>query len=403
MKSKYNFNANQWITIAICFLLAMLCNAITSDSENVILPMLAKENGWDYYGKVLTIVSAAGVLSVIGNFVLGKLCETKGAKFVIIFSLIAGAFFVFLYGTSANYIVLLIGLIGTISCGQSLFYLGVNAIVSNWFSDNKGIAMGFISVGPPVATVVMVSLLTFVIRALGTRGGIFVICGVLLLVALLCVFLIHDAPKDMGASALKEETDTGVSTRKILRTPALWFIILSIGICSMAQTGLMAQWIVRYNGTKFSSQAGWMMSLCAVVGIFGSMIAGSIENKLGIKRGYAFLAIWFVIALVFNFTNLPVLVYISIPMFGLIITMFQIFMPLFVNAVFGREGFKQANAIVFPLTGLMGQLTFLVIALCKNAFGDVRYAYLIYATLIIISIFFVIALPNEDKEQSAHP
>ena len=184
----------------------------------------------------------------------------------------------------------------------------------------------------------------------------------------------------------------------MVKNKAFWFIIIVIGICSLTQTGLMAQWIVRYDGTAFKESAGLLMSISAVAGIFGSMVAGYLENKLGTKKAYAFLAVWFAAALVLNFTNNPVCVYISIPMFGLVITFLQIFMPAFELSAFGRENFKQVNAIIFPIISICGQLTFLLISACKNIFGEVRYVYLIFALLLLVSIIFDFMMPmKEDK------
>ena len=200
MKGKYNFSRKHWITIAICFVLFLLTNAATSDSENVILPILSEANGWDYYGKVLQFATIAGCVSIIGNIILGKVCEKFGAKMLIVVSLFATAGFVFLYGTATSYTLLVIGLIGTICFGQSFSYLGGNAIIANWFPHKKGLAMGFVSVGPPAATVVMVSALTFLIKHTSVKGGIYTICGVLILTAVICIFFIHDTPEQVGCT-----------------------------------------------------------------------------------------------------------------------------------------------------------------------------------------------------------
>jgi MFS family permease len=170
-----------------------------------------------------------------------------------------------------------------------------------------------------------------------------------------------------------------------------------VGICSMSQTGLMAQWLVRYTSNGYTeTKAAFMMSICAVAGVFGSMIAGNIENKLGTKKGYVVLAAWFIAALLLNFTNITPLVYLSIPMFGLSITLYQIFMPVFEISVFGRENFKVVNGIMFPLVSMCGQLTFLVIALCMNLFGEVRYAYIVFTILLALTIFLALRLNNKN-------
>ena len=419
MKEKYNFSARHWSMIGICFLLCLLANAVTSDSENVILPLLSDANGWDYYGKVLTFATIAGCTSIVGNLILGKICEKKGAKFMTVLSLFAAAIFVFLYGTATTYPLLVIGLIGTICFGQSISFLGANAIIASWFPYKKGLAMGFVTIGPPAATVMMVSALTFLINHVGIKGGIYTICGVLIAVAVLCIIFVHNTPEEVGCTpdnlnkqeieALERGKNALISAdskehkmtvKELVRTRAFWFIVIIIGICSLTQTGLMAQWIVRYQGTAFESKAGLLMSIAAVVGIFGSMIAGYLENKLGTQKAYAVLAIWFAVALVMNFTNIPILVYISVPMFGLTITFMQIFMPAFELSVFGRANFAQANAIIFPVVSICGQLTFLLISACKSIFGEVRSVYIVFAILLLITAVLALMMPISAKNQS---
>lgn len=419
MKEKYNFSARHWSMIGICFLLCLLANAVTSDSENVILPLLSDANGWDYYGKVLTFATIAGCTSIVGNLILGKICEKKGAKFMTVLSLFAAAIFVFLYGTATTYPLLVIGLIGTICFGQSISFLGANAIIASWFPYKKGLAMGFVTIGPPAATVMMVSALTFLINHVGIKGGIYTICGVLIAVAVLCIIFVHNTPEEVGCTpdnlskqeieALERGKNALISAdskehkmtvKELVRTRAFWLIVIIVGICSLTQTGLMAQWIVRYQGTAFESKAGLLMSIAAVVGIFGSMIAGYLENKLGTQKAYAVLAIWFAVALVMNFTNIPILVYISVPMFGLTITFMQIFMPAFELSVFGRANFAQANAIIFPVVSICGQLTFLLISACKSIFGEVRSVYIVFAILLLITAVLALMMPISAKKQS---
>lgn len=411
MKGKYNFTGKHWGTIFICFILFMITNAVTSDSENVILPLLSNDNGWDYYGKVLTLVTAAGCVSMTGNLILGKVCEKMGAKFVIVLGLLAASAFIFIYGTARSYALLFIGLIGTIVFGQGIAYLGANAVIVNWFPHKKGLAMGFVSVGPPAATVVMVSVLTFIIDRIGVRGGIYTICLTLIVMAVVCQAFIHNTPEEVGctpdnlsreeiAEIEGEDDDCGIgestlTTLQVLKTKEFWFIAIVIGICSITQTGLMAQWIVRYSGSVFESRAGIMMSICAIAGIFGSMAAGCLVNALGSKKAYFLLAVCFMAALLMNFTNIPVLVGISVPLFGLAITLFQIFMPAFEVAAFGKNNFRQVNTMMFPIISICGQLTFLVIAACKNMFGEVRYAYVVFAILLLISLVFASGIPSD--------
>lgn len=383
----------------------MLANAVTADSENVILPKLAAANGWDY-SRVLSLTTVAGCSSVIGSLLLGKLCEKMGGKFSIIFGLIASAFFVFLYGTSKSLLVFAFGLFGTICCGQSVGFFGANSVVANWFPKKKGLAMGIISIGPPAATIFMVSVLNSIIGKAGLTGGIITLCAVCLVVAVVCFFLVRNTPEEVGETpdnlpvskheeAVAEPKPT-MTVSDLVKNKAFWMVAFICGVSNMSQTGLMAQWLVRYTSNGYSeTKAAFMMSICAVAGIVGSMIAGNIENKLGTKKGYGVLAVWFIVALLLNFTNITPLVYLSVPMFGLSITLYQIFMPAFEISVFGRENFKVVNGILFPIVSMSGQFTFLVIALCMKIFGEVRFAYIVFAILLALAVALSLSLKEE--------
>ncbi len=399
--SSDSFSKKHWMVIFLSFLLFLLANAATSDSENVLLPKIAAANGWDY-SRVLTLATAAGVSSVFGSLILGKICEKKGGKFSIIFGLAATAIFLFIYGTADSYLGFVLGLTGTICCGQSISFFGANTVIANWFPKKKGIAMGFVSVGPPAATIIMVSVLNSIVNLIGIRGGVIIICIVLAAVALLSAILIKNTPEEAGTTPdnlplIKEEISESsedfqkkereLGFNDILRNSNFWLIALICGICSMSQTGLMAQWLVRYTENGYTeTKAAFLMSVCAAAGIFGSMIAGNIENKLGTKKAYIVLALWFMAALLLNSTNITLLVYLSVPMFGLSITLYQIFMPAFEISLFGRENFKKVNGIIFPIVSMCGQLTFLVIAVCMNLFGEVRFAYIVFALCMGVSI-----------------
>nr|MCR4830751.1 hypothetical protein [Pseudobutyrivibrio sp.] len=87
--------------------------------------------------------------------------------------------------------------------------------------------------------------------------------------------------------------------------------------------------------------------------------------------------------------------YLSVPMFGLSITLYQIFMPAFEISVFGRENFKVVNGILFPLVSMCGQLTFLVIALCMNLFGEVRFAYIVFTVLLGVTLPLALSLSEK--------
>lgn len=396
---KYHFSRRHWMNIILCFLLFVLNNACTTDGENVILPRLAQANGWDY-AQILMWASIAGVLSVLGQFLIGKMCAKRGAKFTIITCMIAAAVFLLLYGSANVMWLYAIGLFGVVCCSTSFSYIGGSALIANWFPRKKGIAMGFVSIGAPVSTIVMVSLLTMLIDKIGLFHGVMIISIVVVVVAIVCGFLLQDRPEMCGETpdnmsveemqqfVLAEEGEEKLSLKELLFCKDFWRIVFIMGSCSIALTGVMAQFVVRLTDSGFAEpQAIQMMSVCAVIGIFGSLFSGNLENRFGTKKAYLCCATVFIAALLINATNIPVLIFISIPLFGMVITILQIFLTSFEVSVFGRKNFEQSNAVIFPLVSMIGQLCFVIISVCIKLFGQIRYAYFVFAGLLIVSLF----------------
>ena len=396
---KYQFSRRHWMNIILCFLLFVLNNACTTDGENVILPRLAQANGWDY-AQVLMWASIAGVLSVLGQLLIGKMCAKRGAKFTIITCMIAAAGFLLLYSSAKVMWLYAIGLFGVTCCSTSFSYIGGSALIANWFPRKKGIAMGFVSVGAPVSTIVMVSLLTILIDKTGLFRGVLLISIVVVIVAIVCCVLLQDRPemcgetpdnmsvKEMQQFALEEEHQEKLSLRDLIRRKDLWRIVFIMGICNVALIGVMAQFVVRLTDSGFAEQqAILMMSVCAAIGIFGSMFSGNLENRLGTKKAYLCCASVFAAALLINATDVPALIYLSIPLFGIVVTILQIFITAFEVSVFGRKNFEQSNAVIYPLVSMIGQLCFVIISICIKLFGQIRYAYFVFAGLLILSLF----------------
>lgn len=400
----YNFGKRGWSVIAVSFVLYFLTAVCTTDGENIILPKLAEANHWSY-DTLLTLASVAGCASVLGTLLLGRVCERKGPRFAIVLGLIGSAVFVFLYATAKAVWVYFLGLFGAICCGQSISFLGANALIANWFPRKKGLAMGIVTIGPPVATISMVSVMNLLMNSLGLKSGVLVICGVLAAVTLVCLVLVKDTPEECGCTPdnLPTQPLPGMTTQEekklplsaLFKTRAFWLLLLMMGITNMAQNGLMSQFLKRCTDSGFSeATAAWMMSCMAFLGIFGSLIVGNVENRIGTKKAYGIFALWFAAAFVLNFTNVPALMTVSIPMFGLVLTFMQIFLPAFEISIFGKTNFKQANSVLFPMISVMGQLSLLLISVCRSLFGEVRYAYLVFAALLAAAAILSCGLPK---------
>ena len=84
---------------------------------------------------------------------------------------------------------------------------------------------------------------------------------------------------------MNAEDDKRWTVGKLLKTPAVWTVAIATGILQCCSTGVMSQLVVRNQELGMSAtQAISMMTVIAVVGIFGSWFIGILDDKFGTKK-----------------------------------------------------------------------------------------------------------------------
>ena len=399
-RKKHNFSKKHWIIIIFGFILFFLYNAAASDGMNVIIPQLSAEQGWNYE-YLLSFATVAGVISCFFVILFGKLGEKKGPRFMICISLIATGVFFFLYGHAASIPMFVVALCGVISCSSAFSFVGVSSLVANWFPTKKGIAQGFASMGCPFSSMTSVAMFTFAFAGFGFGPSMTFFAVLLGVMAVICLIVLKDTPEECGEypdsippeERSREELETvsiGTprSTREVMKDKRLWMVAVLMGFYSMCSLGVMGQFVVRHSEISYLQQEVvlLMLTCCAVAGLFGGPIWGALDTRFGTKKAYILCALNYMIALLLNFTDSLPLICISIVMLGLGACGIQVFLTAWLVSIFGRRDFGPAYTIAYPITNVFCQTCYLVIAIARSTFGEMRYAYLFFAAFLFISI-----------------
>ena len=98
---------------------------------------------------------------------------------------------------------------------------------------------------------------------------------------------------------------------------------------------------------------------------------------------------WYAAALMLNFTEIKILVYIFLVMFAVALGGSANFTTSLPAAVFGRHGFEKVNSILFPIQALCTSMSFAVNGFVLNYTGGLRYSYLIAAVICVINLILV--------------
>lgn len=401
--SLVSFGKAGWGTIIFCMAMFWFFVGFCTDGNNITAPAVAEHLGIQS-GTVLQMNSYGGILGVIFYIAFSQLTKKIGARKVAGITLIISGIAYIVMGNCPNLAVYTIAYTCLIGSIMSAGYVAGGALVAQWFPKRKGVVMGYTTMGLNIASATWVPMMTLIIAKMGFEKGV-IIPGVLVAVlAVIGLAFVRDTPQERGVNpdmvsdeVYKAEYDTDDaesdsrwSVGKLLKTPAVWTVAIATGILQCCSTGVMSQLVVRNQELGMSStQAISMMTVIAVVGIFGSWFIGILDDKFGTKKVMVLFCVWYAAAILANVTNTTAGMYIAVVMIGISIGGSANFMTSFPSSVFGRHGFETVNSVIFPIQSILTACAFMINGISLNVTGSLRWSYLILAVIALINIIFV--------------
>lgn len=402
-KSIGGFGARGWLVIAYCFLMFWFYAGMVNDGSNIVAPAVAEHINVAY-PIVLGISTIACLVAFVFFVIFGQINAKIGVRITSSICLvIAGVAYICVgYATTlVEYAIALSFVAGAI---MSAGYICGGVYVADWFPKKKGIVMGYTTMGLNFASAFYVPLIAVLVGSVGlTAGTMWIGLGCILLGVLGYVFM-RGTPMEYGkypdnvdkdeyeAEYFTQQIDRtgGWSTMRLLKTRELWLCAIPTGLIQLVTSGIVTQLVVRNVHLGFEqSEAIGMMTVIAVVGLFGSWAFGVLDQKMGTKKAMLIFCVWEVVALLANITETKLGVYVSIFMIGMVIGGSANFTVSLPANVFGRHGFSKVNGVIFPIQGLITALHFVVSALSLHYTGGLRGAYVVFTAVIVVCIILV--------------
>lgn len=393
-KKSGNFSRKGWFLILLCGLMLYFSTGTSVDGLNATVEGLASSHGWSS-ATLLGFSTISGLISVLGMFVFGLICQRTGARKLAVVSLIGGGLSYIWYGhvqSVAQYAVAL--------CLVSVFanvyaWIAGGAYLAAWFPTRKGKALGWAAMGNNLASASIVIVITVLTRFLGGIQWAITAIGCAMVLLSLGAMFIPDTPQEAGenpdnltdeeaALAAKEEpNEQGRQTYgQFLRTRQFWFVSLGVGIYMMVTVGVMSQLIPRLTSIGLSrNTAVAAMSVCALIGTGGSYLWGVLDQRCGTKNAAALYGLWYATAVALNMAPGRLCIYLSILMLGIAIGGNAHWPISLVLTVFGPGNFTKAYSLVNPCVSAIRMLSFSVLALSLAVTGSYTGAYVAFLCL----------------------
>ena len=402
-QSMNNFGIG-WGTILYCLLMFFLYVGMINDGTNVFAPAAAANCGVEP-GTIITMNGYAGMIAVIGFIIAGQINKKIGPRLTSAICLIISGVTYIGCGNATSVMFYTVCMTLCATGMMSAGYVAGGTLVANWFPKKKGIVMGYTTMGHNFASAFYVAIMTGLIVTMGSMNKASWLPGVAAIILGIVGFIfMRNTPQERGINPDNvsdevyaseydtAEDDSDWTTIKLLKTKETWFAAIFTGLFQICSVGVMQQLVTR-NIRDFGMTQGaalTLMTIVALIGVFGSWIIGVIDQKIGTKKTMQFFGIWYAAALVINVLakgQVGLLFYLSIFMIGMGIGGSANFTTSLPTSIFGRQGFDKVNSVVFPIQGFVTAWCFVVNGIVTNVIGNLSVAYIIFAVgAVIVSV-----------------
>ena len=410
--AKSNFGLRGWLLVIGMIFCTFVAGACGNDGLNTIIPQFAQRFGWEQ-ATLTVLASVSGYISAIALAIMGVIVHKYGARNVLVFTMacLAVAIFGWGFATTLPAYFLVIIILYSVSNGVGLC-MGI--LVSNWFPTKKGLVMGWTTMGFNLATVGINWLLVFGWDNFGWHGGfnLFALVAVIGLVLVLC--FVREFPEDCGcvpdndksispekAKAMRDEgvlyAKTSLWTvKKLLMTPATWFIAIVYGSIMMMVVGCISQLVPTVQSYGFSLEfALTCMSIAGFCGFFGSYLTGWVDTKFGTKKATVAMMIWEILTVIVFVSPLPQWkVIIATGMLGIIIGGGNDLCSSMTTQVFGRYDQKKAYSVIWTIFTVVRSTGVGLVGVIAARTGTYAASWATLGVIIVIALILSTRIPN---------
>lgn len=287
------------------------------------------------------------------------------------------------------------------------FYLNaalipVSMMITNWFDKKRGLAMSIAMAGIGIGGFIFSPIVSFLLESFGWRMTYVIMAIIVLVVGLpVALFIFKKKPEDIGLKPYGSEEKTEDTTKKPVKTTnaitisvkesraKLFFYLLLIGMLAngIINSGALGQFPPALQELHGVTTQAAIISMYSLIGIFGKLILGWINDKFGVIVSSIFGCVTFGLAFVFIlFGHNVVMVYAMAVVFGFGNAIGTVSPPLIVGAIYGSEKYAEAYGIANSFTQVGLSIGSLCVASIYDIFGSYNYAWVLLLILTAVTL-----------------
>jgi len=407
-----------WMVLVCCIAMAAGPILITGTFSIFVKP-LAEEFGWSR-GSISLAFSIVAFMIAFFAPVLGILIDRFGPRKVILTgAVVFGGGFCSFWFLSASLWHLYASYLVTAFGGACLTSLPFATIISRWFTQQRGIALGLMGTGVFLGGMYAPPLVTSIITTVGWRWAYVTLGLIIWVVAIpLASLLLIDHPQQKGLQPFGErdkerstERDSNpshlTSSRNLTlaqarKTTAFWCMAVSFSLLSAVSHACITHFAPLLTDQGLSpQQAASALMLLSAMGVLGRIIAGYLVDRFPAHLVAAGLFLGMVIGLVAAFSAQDItLALVFAAMVGLGFGAETDLMPYLIAHHFGLSSFGRIFGWIygaFAFGGMAGPLLMGKVFDATSSY-DLALTVLIPATILSAGLM----LPLGWKREALH-
>src|SRR5216683_86697 len=356
-----------WIIVASLFATMVLIFGSGYGTIPLFVPTLVKAFGWKR-AEVSMLPSALAFSSGVTVLIAGWLVDRFEARFVIASGAVMAAI-AFLIASSANSLTVMVGAYLLLGVAFSFgTVIPLSYVIANWFTRQRGLAMGISSAGSTAGAMVMTLVASFVIRHWGWR-----------------------------AASLD-----GFETAEAFRTRSFWMIVLAQFCFALAAAGAVIHMVAHLIDVGYvAGNAALIMSFTFGMMTVGKVSMGFLADRISAR-----------VALMFNFAGqalglilaLQVRHIIVLPLFvlffGLTLAPPLMLIPLLIAESLGLRRYGALTGITSIAATIGSTLGPLVAGRVFDVTHSYTSAFELFIAINLIGALVTFASTSYEKERS---
>lgn len=298
-----------------------------------------------------------------------------------------------------------------------LMTLPLSMIVSNWFEEKRGIAMGVTFMGSGLGGMIFNPIVSTIITDFGWRAAYRSMSFVMFAAAFAAVFfMIKMRPEELGIRALGYEkhhhvTESGVEEedeegdflpfKQLIRTTRFKVVAVALCFCNTA-VGCITQCLVPHlsdNGYS-AATAALMMSVGMGALAVGKMSLGAIYDKAGVRRATLLAMSCGLVGVVsMVFCRVPAALCLIFFGQGIGCSFGTVGVPIVTESLFGKKDYGYNFGFISACSSAVGALSPVINGTVYDTTGSYDPAFIAWAVILAVGIsVFTVVLPKDKKK-----